>query len=228
MALWNWKPLRGWRVFAGEVGTIVLGILISLLLSQLISRANNRDEANQLVGSMRSELAEDLKRYRINSSALECLDRSLDRLLVATASAPLPADFPPLAHKTSFWTMHTSAWEMARTNPALTELPLETRDAYASLYAILAFKQQDFARTDAEVREVRLLMEAGDAPARRADLRLAALRAQGGVRDLLSDRQDIFDNGRALGIDPGTDRKSLSHASYDIDGPCPFPAGAVR
>ena len=34
------KPLHGWRAFAGEVGIIVIGVLIALGAQQLVEAAN--------------------------------------------------------------------------------------------------------------------------------------------------------------------------------------------
>jgi hypothetical protein len=38
------KPLHGWREFVGEVGIIVLGVLIALATQQLVQRFHDREE----------------------------------------------------------------------------------------------------------------------------------------------------------------------------------------
>ena len=50
------KPLHGWRQFAGEVGIIVLGVLIALGFGQIVEAWQWRDE----VGTTRNALANEL------------------------------------------------------------------------------------------------------------------------------------------------------------------------
>ena len=41
------KPLHGWREFVGEVGIIVLGVLIALGAEQVIDNLHSRNEVKQ-------------------------------------------------------------------------------------------------------------------------------------------------------------------------------------
>lgn len=53
------KPLHGWRAFIGEVGIIVLGVLIALGFEQLVDAWQWRQKMRRAENSMRLELAED-------------------------------------------------------------------------------------------------------------------------------------------------------------------------
>lgn len=53
------KPLHGWRAFIGEVGIIVLGVLIALGAEQIVEGIHRRYLARQAVDYIRSELAYD-------------------------------------------------------------------------------------------------------------------------------------------------------------------------
>jgi hypothetical protein len=53
------KPLHGWRQFAGEVGIIVLGVLIALAANELVDEWQWRTKVNRAEGAMRLELAND-------------------------------------------------------------------------------------------------------------------------------------------------------------------------
>lgn len=53
------KPLHGWREFVGEVGIIVLGVLIALGAEQLVEDAVWRNRVNRAEATMRLELAQD-------------------------------------------------------------------------------------------------------------------------------------------------------------------------
>lgn len=51
------KPLHGWREFAGEVGIIVLGVLIALGAEQVVESLHERHLARQAEDRIRAELA---------------------------------------------------------------------------------------------------------------------------------------------------------------------------
>src|SRR5690348_1596565 len=53
------KPLHGWRAFIGEVGIIVLGVLIALGAEQVVESIHDRYLAHQALDHIRSELAFD-------------------------------------------------------------------------------------------------------------------------------------------------------------------------
>lgn len=50
------KPLHGWRAFAGEVGVIVLGVLIALAAQQLMESLGWRQKVDAAVADMNNEL----------------------------------------------------------------------------------------------------------------------------------------------------------------------------
>jgi hypothetical protein len=50
------KPLHGWREFLGEVGIIVIGVLIALGAEHLVERYRWREEAAAARGSLNEEL----------------------------------------------------------------------------------------------------------------------------------------------------------------------------
>jgi hypothetical protein len=54
------KPLHGWRAFAGEVGIIVLGVLIALGFGQLAQSFHDRASANEARDAVRAEVRENL------------------------------------------------------------------------------------------------------------------------------------------------------------------------
>lgn len=50
------KPLRVWREFAGEVGIIVIGVLIALGAEQVVDLCQWREKVDRAEGAMRIEL----------------------------------------------------------------------------------------------------------------------------------------------------------------------------
>jgi len=109
------KPMHGWRAFAGEVGIIVLGVLIALAADALIERSNWRQKVRLADTNMRVEI----ERNRTNAAQYTilqpCADRVLDRM-TADLVAGNTADLQKL-HKigepfvTEPWT--ATAWEAA-------------------------------------------------------------------------------------------------------------------
>jgi hypothetical protein len=54
------KPLHGWRAFMGEVGVIVLGVLIALALGQLVETIHENRIADEARNSVKAEVRENL------------------------------------------------------------------------------------------------------------------------------------------------------------------------
>jgi len=74
------KPLHGWRAFAGEVGIIVVGVLIALAAEQLVSSIRERDDMAQLRSALRSELSDDRARWESIRAQDPCTEKRLDAL----------------------------------------------------------------------------------------------------------------------------------------------------
>ncbi|HZC38451.1 MAG TPA: hypothetical protein VE221_07230, partial [Sphingomicrobium sp.] len=53
------KPLHGWRAFVGEVGIIVIGVLIALGAEQVMETVHGRTELREAEAAMTSELVDD-------------------------------------------------------------------------------------------------------------------------------------------------------------------------
>ncbi len=128
------KPMHGWRAFVGEVGIIVLGVLIALGAEQAAESVHERRDVEQLRAALRSELADGRARWENMRAADRCASRRLDALERWLASAP-PGARVEHAYPVFLWSMHSSAWDIAKTSPAAARIPLNERLTYASLYA---------------------------------------------------------------------------------------------
>jgi len=83
------KPLHGWREFAGEVGVIVIGVLIALGGEQLVTAVHSRSEANDARQAIRGELEFNMARLTSRSAQKNCAERriaDLQSLLDRTAA----------------------------------------------------------------------------------------------------------------------------------------------
>ena len=71
------KPLHGWREFVGEVGIIVVGVLIALGAEQVVEGIHDRNVADETRASVRAELQTGLASLALRQEAEPCIDRRL-------------------------------------------------------------------------------------------------------------------------------------------------------
>jgi len=74
------KPLHGWRAFVGEVGIIVVGVLIALGAEQMVEALHWRSEVAGFRSAVRQEVALDLGTYRFRMNENGCVKARLDQL----------------------------------------------------------------------------------------------------------------------------------------------------
>jgi hypothetical protein len=133
------KPLHGWREFAGEVGIIVLGVLIALGSEQLIETIRIRREVSQFRSAVTAELATDLASYRYRIEQEPCVKRRLRELRVWLDAERSGTALVPVGEigRPSLYSLLSSVWKSS--NPdVMNHLSLETRERYAGLYDFTA------------------------------------------------------------------------------------------
>ena len=133
------KPLHGWREFVGEVGIIVLGVLIALGAEQLIETVHSRQEVAEFRSAVHVELATDLAAYRYRLDQEPCVKRRLGELREWLEAASAGKSLVPAGEigRPSLYSFRTSVWKSSSPN-VMNHLSLETRDRYASLYDFTA------------------------------------------------------------------------------------------
>ena len=133
------KPLHGWRAFAGEVGIIVIGVLIALGAQQVVEAANWRREVADFRDSVRGEMSRDLWTYPFRGAQKRCINARLDELQRGLdswrAGRPLtltgPIGIPVSA------VIRTSAWD-GRDPGTLAHMARSERVEYGFLYSEFA------------------------------------------------------------------------------------------
>jgi hypothetical protein len=112
------KPLHGWREFAGEVGIIVIGVLIALGFGQVVQSLHDQSVADQARDAVRAEVRENLWWLEFRDGYEPCIDGMLaelgDVLARARAGQPTPlitnVHFPVYAKITSLrWDANAEA-----------------------------------------------------------------------------------------------------------------------
>src|SRR5215210_7867201 len=88
------KPMHGWRAVFGEVGIIVLGVLIALAAQQFVSDVHDRSVANETRRDVADELNNGLASVALRSMAEPCIDRRLSELHNIFAQWSTSRSFP--------------------------------------------------------------------------------------------------------------------------------------
>ncbi len=163
------KPLHGWREFAGEVGVIVLGVLIALVAQQLVEERRERADLAQIVTALRSELGDDRARWQHIRASDRCTLQRLDAIDKWIATAPPDATLNK-AYRLFLWNMHSSVWDLAKTSPVISTMPIRERLLYASLYGAIDNWRQFLNEENANGQELTGLLQTANQPENRRQL----------------------------------------------------------
>lgn len=128
------KPLHGWREFAGEVGIIVVGVLIALGAEQLVQDMQGRSDERAFEESIDHEIGLNLFVYNVRSRQFACDQKRVEELKGwldgARSGKQAPALWPM---SPQILTPYRSAWEN-RNAQVFDHLPAEKRQKYAEFY----------------------------------------------------------------------------------------------
>jgi len=193
------KPLHGWREFAGEVGIIVLGVLIALSAEQAVSAIHSQQDAGSLRRALNSELADNRARWDQMRSQDVCARKRLDALdrWLATVPAGTRSDD---GYDIFISNMHSSAWDIAKSDSAIAHIPLDERLAYASLYSTIDNWRQLLGDEKSNSEELSNLLATADEPENRRQIRLHLLHAHNMLNQRSKNYAFLFTRFDELGI----------------------------
>ena len=147
------KPLHGWREFAGEVGIIVLGVLIALTAEQLVETLQWHRRVVEAQSAMTTELADDDGAQAQARIALSpCFRSELDGLehaLVAERDGGAPFS-APRAVPPPFRTWDDNAWRMALSSDAALHMSTAQMYSWSSAYAFIPDMNEAAIRESAD------------------------------------------------------------------------------
>jgi hypothetical protein len=184
------KPLHGWREFSGEVGIIVIGVLIALAAQQTVETLQWRDSVSQMREAMRSELAVDRTRVEVNLAQDACINARLDAILRWSASAP-PGARIANAGGPFLWNYHMSTWDITKTSPTAGHFSLKEQLMYAGAYDSIANEQRYLFDEQGSWTDLAATLASADRPESRGQIE----REVAGARLHLATRDS---NGRSL------------------------------
>ena len=74
------KPVKGWREFLGEVGIIVLGVMIALTADKVAQHVTDKDTASDTRAVIADELNDGLAAMALRQATEPCIERRLSQL----------------------------------------------------------------------------------------------------------------------------------------------------
>jgi hypothetical protein len=195
------KPPHGWSAVAWELGIVTLGVLIALAAQQLVDDIHQRHEVNQLVGALRSELADNRARWEHVRNSDPCTLQRLDALEKWTATAPPNAKLNR-AYRLFVWNQHTGAWDLAKSSDTMSNIPLQERVTFASLYDAFNNWRQMIVEENENAQALGGLLATADQPENRRQIAYRISLARGFVNRRKFNYDYMFKRFDALGIKP--------------------------
>ena len=197
------KPLHGWREFAGEVGIIVVGVLIALGAEQIVEDWSWRQKVAVVRQSLMGELANDRARWEVVLATTRCSIPDIDRLEQwAKAGGRMPAPSVPTLTGDNYWFMHSANWNLAAGSQTLDHFPVDQQLAFAALYDGIAHRQTDIANASDATERIQALIPLGGNPEAMVQLRTEIGSLRQSIHDLRFNSAYMTRHFDALGVKP--------------------------
>ena len=153
------KPLHGWRAFVGEVGIIVLGVLIALGAEQLVQIGHEQAEARDADRAIRGELEQNMAKLKSRWEKRDCVANRLDELqaLIDSSDTSGAIKTPNWVGRPLFWTMQMARWQTSSQAGRAALLPPDDLAVYGDMYSYMANVNAAMAEEQGDWAELRSL-----------------------------------------------------------------------
>ena len=148
----NLRPASGWRAFAGEVGVIVLGVVIALAAQEAVEAVNERREAAETRETLTGEIRESLAVLELRRAAQPCIDNRLSELRDIVNEWGRTGSFktPRWVSQATWFAFDTARFETAQSAGRLALLPSEEQYRFGLMVESLrTFRDIQRRETDA-------------------------------------------------------------------------------
>jgi hypothetical protein len=218
------KPLHGWREFAGEVGIIVIGVLIALGAQQVVERLSWDRTTTDAKRDLRAELESDLFNTRERVLVKPCIDRRLDQLSDLIDHPPSqPWKLLPGHYLAPIRIWPSSAWDTAIADGAADHMQSDERTNFATAYSFVNILHSIALEEFPVGAEFRMLEHGGRLSEASQDrLRADVARMRGYNQALALGGEQASKKIEALGVQlTADDQRELASAK------CPMPADTL-
>jgi len=159
------KPLHGWREFAGEVGIIVVGVLIALGAEQIAENFHKRAELRDAEQAMTSELRDDDLPQAVTRTAIyNCYSAQLDSVENAVASGDrAKVQNSANAYNPVFRSWDNEAWKAALASQVLVHSGSQRMIDWSTPYILIELLSQDAKEEADELPQLHVRLS-GDGP----------------------------------------------------------------
>ena len=139
------KPLHGWREFLGEVGIIVVGVLIALGAEQVVETFHWQTKVSEARTQLRHEVGHDLALLDDRISQQQCVDLRINELAAIVTEASVSGHLPPLGpiSRPASYTYPTSVWESQIAAETMTHFPAEETAAISRAYRFIGLVHEN-------------------------------------------------------------------------------------
>ena len=149
------QPLHGWREFAGEVGVIVLGVLMALGAQQLVQDWQWRIDTRATREALGREAADNLAAALQRSQQQPCVEQRLKEIaaIFAAHKAGTPIQIrKPIGRPVSYYG-RTDTWQVEIASQSLSHMALDEKLAFAKAFGdyenlnnVLRLEQESWLR----------------------------------------------------------------------------------
>lgn len=129
-------PLHGWREFAGEVGIIVLGVLIALGVEQIASTVRDRANKREAREAVYAEIDQNLSYMKARMTTQGCVERRLDEIghLLADAGQGSLSPQPRWIGQPAIWINSDVRWKAATGSGRVSLFSPDEQSRLAGIY----------------------------------------------------------------------------------------------
>jgi hypothetical protein len=123
------KPLHGWREFLGEVGIIVVGVLIALGAEQVVEDVHWHSEAGAARDALLSEARDNLDAANFRAEQQPCVERRLTEIaaIFRAHAAGQPIVLTGPIGRPIYYGGSRDAWNVAVSSQAISHMSLKQK-----------------------------------------------------------------------------------------------------
>jgi hypothetical protein len=133
------SPLHGWREFSGEVGIIVLGVLIALGAEQVMEGIHWRQQVAEAERAMSFELGDSIGQSYERQMLAPCIEGRLDQINLILDAAEKSGRLPPVGPIDSapYRTWVSGTWETTKQGQTASHFSREELTNLAGVYEFI-------------------------------------------------------------------------------------------